>query len=96
MSVIDKLTIGVDFVRCSECDYKNKAYIRENMLVTAGARAAYMHDANLIKLSGGVKGEDELANFLICVVDEYLDGDHGSFDIWVEDALTRAYGEKGE
>ena len=91
------LTVGIDFKRCSECEYKNNVRnIRDNLLITAGARAAYMDDADIIDIPGGLEGEDQLATFITRVVNEYLDGDFGSFDIWIETALKQAYGKKGD
>ena len=76
---IDNLTVGVDFKLCSECEYKNGIHsIRDNLLVTAGVRAAYMDDADIIDIPGGLEGEDQLADFLTRIVNEYLDGDFGS------------------
>lgn len=44
MSKIGDLTVGISVKRCEECEYKNRD-IRDNLLVTAGVRAADMdHD----------------------------------------------------
>lgn len=94
MAKIDNLTIGVNFTRCSECEYKNRASIRDDMLVTAGARAAFMYDQDIICLPEGVMGEHQLAELLTRVVDTYLSGDFGNFDNWIETALMQAYGKK--
>lgn len=93
---IGQMYFGMDIKRCWECEYKNVPAIRDNLLVTAGARAAYMHDKSAIDLPAGLKGEDELARFIIRVIDDYLASDNGNFDIWIETALMHAYGKKGE
>ena len=84
----------MDLKRCWECEYKNVPAIRNNLLVTAGARAAYMHDKDVIDIPAGLKGEDELARFITRIVDEYLAGEVGNFDNWIETALMQAYGKK--
>lgn len=88
---VGTMYFGMDLKRCWECEYKNVPAIRDNLLVTAGARAAYMHDANIIDIPKGLKGEDELTRFIVRVVDEYLAGDLGNFDIQIELALKKAY-----
>lgn len=93
-SEIGHLYFGMDVKRCWECEYKNVPAIRDNLLVTAGTRAAYMHDKDIIEIPADLKGEDELAQFITRVVDEYLAGDHGNFDIWIEQALIKAYGKE--
>ena len=93
---VTTVAFGVDVKRCSECAYQFQASIRDNMLVTAGARAAYMDDANVIKLPSGVDGEDELALFLSKVVDQYINYrrffDEPNFDGFVERSLQDKYG----
>ena len=93
-SKIGNLYFGMDLKRCWECEYKNVPTIRDNLLVTAGARAAYMHDKDLIDIPEGFKGEDELARCVTHVVDEYLASEVGNFVIWIESALMKAYGKK--
>lgn len=68
--------------------------IRDNLLVTAGARVAYMHDKGIIDIPSGLKGEDEIACFIARLVDEYLESDAGNFDIWLEEAIMKGYGVK--
>ena len=91
---IGQLYFGMDFKRCWECEYKNRTPIRDNLLVTAGARVAYMHDKGIINIPDGLKGEDEIARFITRLVDEYLESDPGNFDIWLEEALMKGYGVK--
>ena len=90
------VTLGVDVKRCSECAYQFQTSIRDNLLVTAGARAAYMDDANVISLPSGVAGEDELALFLSKVVDQYINYqrffDEPNFDGFIEKSLQEKYG----
>ena len=70
--------------------------IRDNLLVTAGARAAYMDCKSSIDIPGGLEGEDELANFVTTAVDTYLEnGDDTPFDEYIESKLMAKYG-KGE
>jgi hypothetical protein len=97
---ITTVALGVDVKKCSECAYKFQASIRDNLLVTAGARAAYMDDANVINLPSGTDGEDELALFLSKVVDQYINYkrffDEPNFDEFVEKSLQEKYGEDKE
>lgn len=92
---IGQMYFGMDLKRCWECEYKNVPAIRDNLLVTAGMRAAHMYDADVLILPEGLKGEDEIARFVTRVVDEYLSVDPGNFDIWIEEALMKAYGKNG-
>lgn len=92
---IGDLTVGVSFKRCDECEYKN-TWIRDNELVTAGARAAYLDDAGVIDIPGWLKGEDELASFIRNLVNRYYYDDVGeNFDTYIETELIKKYG-KGE
>ena len=93
---IDGLTIGVDFKRCDKCEYKNNE-MRDELLVTSGARAAYMDDANLINLPGGLAGECNLARFISYMVDVYMSCKPDAiFDEYIEAALIQKYGGKNE
>lgn len=66
--------------------------IRDNLLVTAGSRAAYMDVFHVITLPYGVKGEDELAEFVAKTVDEYLECNiDEEFDVFIEKALIKEY-----
>lgn len=95
MSVVDELTIGVDIKRCSECEYKKGSSLRDDLLVTAGARAAYMHDKGLIDLPAGVDGEHKLADHITQLVDTYLVLTDINFDLYIEYELKKEY-SKGE
>ena len=66
--------------------------LRDNLLVTAGARAAYMHDAGAINLPGGLRGEERLAKFISEQVDAYAWFDCDvNFDEYIELALFHEY-----
>lgn len=68
--------------------------IRDNLLVTMGARAAYMHDKGCVELPSGVEGEQELAKFVVQIVDEYMRNFvYGrNFDEFIEKAIVKEYG----
>lgn len=69
--------------------------LRDNLLVTAGARAIYMETNGDIVLPGGVTGEDELAEFIAEAVDRYIANipyGVGPFDIYIETGLSRKFG----
>lgn len=71
------------------------ASLRDNLLVTAGARAAYMDSKGCIDLPGGVEGEDILADFIAEAVDRYIANipyGVGPFDIYIETGLSRKFG----
>ena len=92
---IGNLTVGIDFKRCDECEYKN-TWIRDNELVTSGARAAYLDDAGVISIPGWLEGEDELAAFIRNIVNRYYyDNVEENFDMYIETELIKKYG-KGE
>lgn len=71
------------------------ASLRDNLLVTAGARAAYMDSKGCIDLPGSVEGEDILAEFIVDMVDCYIDGGFDEpFDIYIEESLIIKFGGK--
>ena len=91
---IGSLHFGVDLKRCDECEYKNND-IREELLVIAGARAAYMECSNSIKLPEGIEGERWLSSFITNMVDLYLcNKDNTNFDEYIESVLLKRYGDK--
>ena len=53
---VGNLYFGVDIKRCDQCEYKNVPEIRDNLLVTAGARAAYINCSNKINIPDGIEG----------------------------------------
>ena len=67
---------------------------RYNLLVTAGARAAYMDCAGKIELPTGVEGEDKLARFVKNRVDAYMKENIDiSFDEYIEGHLEQQFGK---
>ena len=71
-SQVGNLYFGVDIKRCDQCEHKNVPEIRDNLLVTAGARAAYMNCSDKIDIPEGIEEEFKLAEFLTKIVDYYL------------------------
>ena len=93
------LDFGVDVKRCDNCEFKRERPLRDDLLVTAGARAAYMEDANHINLPHGIEGEAKLAQFVSRMVDRYLNEPccrDIPCDEYIELALKAAYGVKEE
>lgn len=82
------------------------ATIRENLLVTMGVYAGDMNREDAIDLPHGVDGEDELANFCVECVDNFIErdnsigrDDHGmdiSFEEYAIVCLLRKYGKREE
>lgn len=72
-----------------------KSYsVRDNLLVTAGARAAYMDMRGTIDLPGGLEGEDRLAEFIVDVVRAYGKiPDDTPFDEFIERELVCEFGK---
>lgn len=67
--------------------------LRDDLLVTMGARAASMEDAGVINLPEGVEGETILAKFVANKVDHYMAmEDRDCFDLYIEEALEKEYG----
>ena len=89
---IGYLYFGVDIKRCDPCEHKNVPEIRDNLLVTAGARAAYMNYSDKIDIQEGSEEEFKLAEFLTKVVDEYIRLDGVNFDLYLETKLIEKYG----
>ena len=91
---IGSIHLGIDVKRCSECEYRNDD-IREELLVIAGARAAYMCTGGLIDLPIGIDGEHVLACDIRRMINNYLAGDDDiNFDLYIETALANNYGTK--
>ena len=88
---IDKLTMGVDFKRCDECEYRRDASLRDDLLITAGMRVAYMLVKDMIDIPEGVEGAHELAMFIARAVDYYLNTKHESFDLFIEERLLNGF-----
>lgn len=89
---IGNLYFGIDIKRCDQCEHKNIPEIRDNLLVTAGARAACMNYSDKIDSPEGIEEEFKLSEFLTKVVDEYLRFGWENFDLYLETKLTEKYG----
>ena len=89
---IGNLYFGIDVKRCDQCEYKNVPEIRDNLLVTAGAKAAYMNYNDKIDIPEGIEEEFKLSEFLTKVVDDYLRFDWENFDLYLETKLIEKYG----
>ena len=89
---IGNLYFGVDIKRCDQCKYKNIPENRDNLLITAGTRAAYMNYSGKIDIPDGIEEEFKLAEFLTKVIDYYLSLDCGNFDLYLESKLIEKYG----
>lgn len=95
---IGSVYLGLDVKRCDKCEYKYERALRDDILVNAGARAAYMEDAGHIELPHGVDGEAKLAEFVSKIVDRYLNTPEYRdipCDEYIELALMKEYGGKG-
>lgn len=94
---VRSIAFGVEVKRCDDCGYYQNSFIRDNLLVTVGARAAYM-DGVRINLPSGVEGEAILAEFAVRIVDHYLNCNReNNFDEYIETWLEKEYGyEKGD
>ena len=91
-SPVGNLYFGIDVKRCDQCEHKNVPEIRDNLLITAGTRAAYMNCSDKIDIPEGIEEEFKLAEFLTEVIDGYLRFDRGNFDLYLETKLTEKYG----
>ena len=89
---VGNLYFGIDVKRCDQCEYKNVPEIRDNLLVTAGARAAYMNCNDKIDIPEGIEEEFKLSEFLTKIVDDYLRFDWENFDLYLETKLIEKYG----
>ena len=93
MAELGELTFGVEIKQCKECEYRNHG-LRDDLLVTAGARAAYMDTKGIINIPGGVDHEGNLALFISKTVDRYLILNDVNFDLFIEAELYSEYGVK--
>ena len=91
-SPVGNLYFGIDIKRCDQCKCKNIPEIRDNLLVTAGARAVHMDYRGEIAIREGLEEEDKLAEFLTKIIDHYLSHDCGNFDLYLETKLIEKYG----
>ena len=90
--LVGDLYFGIDIKRCDQCKYKNIPEIRDNLLVTAGARAVHMGYRGEIAIREGLEEENKLAEFLTKIIDHYLSHDCGNFDLYLETKLIEKYG----
>ena len=76
------------------------ATIRENLLITMALYAGDMNRADVIDLPIGVEGENELAEYCVECVDEFLDHDVFDsdlpFDEFAENRLIKKFGWRVE
>lgn len=73
--------------------YKQKS--RDNLLVTAGIRAAEMEALGIFELPSSVVEQDQSIGFIIDACDKYIDeGIDISFDEYIEAALIEMFGCK--
>ena len=89
---VGNLYFGIDVKRCDQCEHKNVPEIRDNLLVMAGARAAYMNCNDKIDIPAGIEEEFKSSEFLTKVVDDYLRFDWENFDLYLETKLIEKYG----
>lgn len=67
--------------------------LRDNLLITAAMRAAYMHDKDEIVLDTTVVGEDEIADFIVTAVADYIITESDEpFDLYIEEVLKEEFG----
>lgn len=92
---VQTLHLGVNVIKCDECEYKSGASLREDLLVTGGARAAFMAYCGYIDLPFGVEGEADISRYVSKLVDAYLEyrefDKDLNFDEYIENALRRKY-----
>ena len=89
---IGSIHYGLEIKRCDKCEYKVSDY-RDNMLVIAGARAAYMDDMGDIDIPEGLVGEDEYSSYIIKIVDSYYNSEDVNFDEYIKEALISKFGK---
>lgn len=76
---------------------ENRKKFRDNLLVTAGARAAYMECSRVITLPSGPAGEDILSVFITKEVDRYIEEQIDiPFDYYIESKLIGEYSLRKE
>lgn len=76
---------------------ENRKKFRDNLLITAGARAAYMECSRVIDLPSGSAGEDILSVFITKEVDRYIEEQIDiPFDYYIESKLIGEYSLRKE
>lgn len=69
--------------------------LRDSLLITAGARAAYMDIRGDINIPGGLDGEDNLSKVIVDAVRTYLKLPYEvPFDFFIEGELYEAFKEE--
>ena len=68
------------------------AKLRDNLLVTAGMRIAYMDDLGIIDIPSGVEGENKISTFIANLIDNYPVGCDVNFDEYIERGIQKEYG----
>lgn len=89
---------GMHIIQCDRCEHFRPRSWRDDLLVTAGARAAYMHDKNVIEIPSYIAGESMLSTYISTEVDWYLNSipDDIPFDEFIEKRLLAKYGVNKE
>jgi len=82
----------LDDERLLDREEANSIPTRDELLVTAGARAAYMHCRGDIELASGLEGEIELANFISRTIHAYMKLEDTNFDLYIEEKLLKEFG----
>ena len=66
---------------------------RDDLLVTAGSRIAYMDVCNMVKLPEGPDGEREISIVIAKAVDNYINNDIDEpYDLFIEDIFIKEFG----
>ena len=67
--------------------------LRDDLLVTAGSRIAYMSVSNTLILPEGTDGEREISLVVAKAVDDYIDNNvDESYDLFIENVIDKKYG----
>lgn len=92
---VGSIQFGVRVIQCAGCERFQPQSWRDDLLVTAGARAAYMDYKGLIEIPGYIAGESMLSAYISTEVDWYLNISPAgavSFDEFIEQRLLDKYG----
>jgi hypothetical protein len=75
----------------------DKIIFRDNLLITAATRAAYMDCAGAISLDTTEWGMEKLSKFLCHIVDRWIEkGAQGNFNEYIESNLILVFKEENE
>ena len=70
--------------------------LRDDLLVTAGSRVAYMDVGNMVKPPEGADGEREISLVVAKAVDNYINNNIDEpYDLYIEDVIMKEYGAEG-